>query len=76
MKNLHDSSFPQQELVRISNFLHSSSFGSRFGTVGLGHYIYLNVDECLLASSMPHQRFKLQVLLNYAVIPENVISED
>ncbi len=39
-------------------------------------YIYLNVDECCLKSSMPQQRFKLQILLNYAVIPENVISED
>ncbi len=37
IKNLHDSSFPQQELARMSNFLHSSSFRSRFGTVGLGH---------------------------------------
>ncbi len=35
-------------------------------------YIYLNVDECWLTSSM----FKLQMLLNYAVIPENVVSED
>ncbi len=37
MKNLHDQSLPQQELARISNFLHSSMFGSRFGTVRLGH---------------------------------------
>ncbi len=39
-------------------------------------YIYLNVDDCWLTSSMPQQRFKLQILLNYAVILENVISED
>ncbi len=39
-------------------------------------YIYLNVDECWLTSSMPQQRFKLHILLNYAQIPENVISED
>ncbi len=39
-------------------------------------YIYLNVDDCLLTSSMPQHMFKLQILLNYAVIPENVISED
>ncbi len=42
-------------------------------------YIYLNVneDECWLTSSMPpQQRFKLHILLNLAVIPENVISED
>ncbi len=37
MKHLHDSCSPQQELVRISNFLHSSMFGNIFGTVGLGH---------------------------------------
>ncbi len=37
MKNLHDSSLPQQELARISKYLHSSTFGSRFGTVRLGH---------------------------------------
>ncbi len=29
-------------------------------------YIYLNVDEW----------FKLQILHNYAIIPENVVSED
>ncbi len=39
-------------------------------------YIYFNVDECWLTSSMPQQRFKLQILFNYAVIPENDISED
>ncbi len=39
-------------------------------------YIYLNVDECWLTSSMPQQRFKLQILLDYAVIQENVVSED
>ncbi len=37
MKNLHDSCSPQQELARISNFLHSSTFGNRFGTVGPSH---------------------------------------
>ncbi len=36
-------------------------------------YIYLNVDECWLIS--PMQRFKLHVLLNYAINPENVISK-
>ncbi len=39
-------------------------------------YIYLNVDECWLISSIPQQKFKLQILHNYPVIPENVISED
>ncbi len=39
-------------------------------------YIYLNVDECWLSSPMPLQRFKLQILLKYAVNPVNVISED
>ncbi len=39
-------------------------------------YIYLNVDDCWLTSSMRQQMFNLQILLNYAVIPENVISED
>ncbi len=38
-------------------------------------YIYLNVDEYCLTSSMPQKRFKLQRLLNYAVIPENLIYE-
>ncbi len=36
-KNVHDLSLPQQELARISKFSHSSMFGSRFGTVRLGH---------------------------------------
>ncbi len=31
-------------------------------------YIYLNVDDCCLASSMPLQRFKLQISLNYGNI--------
>ncbi len=39
-------------------------------------YIYRNVDECLLTSSMPQKWFKLHILVKYAVIPENVISED
>ncbi len=39
-------------------------------------YIYFNVDEWWLTSSVPQQSFKLQILLNYAVIPENVVSED
>ncbi len=39
-------------------------------------YIYFNVDEWWLTSSMPQQRVKLQIVLNYDVIPENVISED
>ncbi len=39
-------------------------------------YIYLNVGVCWLTSSMPQQIFKLQIFLNYAVIPDNVISED
>ncbi len=37
-------------------------------------YIYLNVDDCRLTSSMPKQRFNLQIELTYAVIPGNVIS--
>ncbi len=37
MKNLHHSCSPQQELARISIFLHSSTFENSFGTVGLGH---------------------------------------
>ncbi len=37
MKKLWCSSLPRQELVRISNFLHWSTFGSRFCTVRLGH---------------------------------------
>ncbi len=39
-------------------------------------YIYLNVDGCWLTSSMPQQRFKFQIVLNYAVILENVVFED
>ncbi len=38
-------------------------------------HIYLNVDEYWLTSSIPQQRFKLHILINYAVIPENVVSE-
>ncbi len=29
-------------------------------------YIFRTVDECLLISSMPWQRFKLQISLNYS----------
>ncbi len=43
--------------------------------LGMLTCIYLNVDDCWLTSSMPQQMFKLKILLNYAVIPENVISE-
>ncbi len=45
------------------------------GLLAMFTYIYLNVDECWLKSSMSQQRFELQILLNYAVIPENVVSE-
>ncbi len=38
IKDLHDSSLPQKELVWISKLLHSSTFGSRFGTMRCGHY--------------------------------------
>ncbi len=38
-------------------------------------YIYVNVDDCLLTYSMPQQRFKLQIVINYVVIPENIISD-
>ncbi len=34
--------------------------------------VYLNVDDCWLTYSMAY----LHVLLNYAIIPENVISKD
>ncbi len=36
--------------------------------------IYLNMDECWL-TSMPQQRFKLQISFNYDIIPENGGSE-
>ncbi len=39
-------------------------------------YKYLDVDEFWLTSSMPQERFKLQIGLNYTVIPENVVYED
>ncbi len=39
-------------------------------------YIYLNVDDWWLTSSMPQQSFKPQILLNCVVIPENLISEN
>ncbi len=39
-------------------------------------YTYLNVDDYWLTSSMPKQRIKFQSVFNYAVIPENVISDD
>ncbi len=44
--------------------------------LGMLTYIYLNVNDCWLTSSMPQQKFKFHILLNYGVIPENVISED
>ncbi len=28
-------------------------------------YVYINVDECRITSSMLQQRFKLQIPLNY-----------
>ncbi len=37
-------------------------------------YIYLNVDECWLTSSMRQQRFKLQISLHYANIEQNTFS--
>ncbi len=37
-------------------------------------YIYLNVDECWLTSSMHHESFKLQISLNYGSIKQNVVS--
>ncbi len=39
-------------------------------------YIFVNVDAYLLTSSMSQQRFKVQFVLNYTVLPQNVISED
>ncbi len=36
--------------------------------------IYLNVDECWLTSSMPKQRFKLQISLNYGKSWQNLVS--
>ncbi len=39
-------------------------------------YIYLNVDECWLTSSMAHQRFKLQIDLKCANIEKIVFSWD
>ncbi len=41
-------------------------------------YIYLNVDECGLTSSMPQQRFKRQICLNVTkcVFLECVIVKD
>ncbi len=37
-------------------------------------YTYLNVDECCLSSSMPEQRFKFQISLNYANIERDAFS--
>ncbi len=34
------------------------------------NYIYLDVDDCRITSSMPKQRFKLQTSLNYANIEQ------
>ncbi len=44
--------------------------------VHLHIYIYIDVNECWLTSSMPSKGLTLQMLLNCAVIPENVVSED
>ncbi len=35
---------------------------------GMLIYLYLDVDECWLTYSMPQQRFKLHISLNYANI--------
>ncbi len=60
LSSVHDSAFPQQELARISNFLHSSSFMSRFGTVGLGHYVWV-VPNYIIFLLLPKR--------SYGVIP-------
>ncbi len=38
-------------------------------------YIYLNVDECWLISSKQQQMCKLQIFLNYAIIPKLLFLE-
>ncbi len=38
------------------------------------NYIYLDVDDCWLTSSMPEQKFKLQNSPNYANIEQNSFS--
>ncbi len=37
-------------------------------------YIYLDVHECGFPSSMPQQRFKLQISVHYANIEQNMVS--
>ncbi len=42
-----------------------------------GYLTYIStLDECWLIYFIPQQRLKLQISHNYAVIPENVVSED
>ncbi len=38
-------------------------------------YIYFDMDDCWLTYCMLQQMVKLKISLNYALIPENVISE-
>ncbi len=37
-------------------------------------YTYLNVNECSLTFSVPQQKFKLQIPLNYGKLKQNVVS--
>ncbi len=72
-KSLHNHNLVS---VYFNNFYCTEICDKLSSDLAMFTYIYLNVDECQLTSSMFQQRFKLQILLNYTVIPQNVISEE
>ncbi len=66
MKKLHDSPLLQQELARISKFLHLSTFGNRFSTVRLGHY--QERLQCLNLYSMEYIIKKGDMIQAYEIL--------
>ncbi len=72
------SYLPSHEMVSVhfNNFYCTEICDNLRKDLVMFTYIYLNVDECWLKFSMPQQMINLQLLFSYAVIPENVVSED
>ncbi len=70
----------KEEWARISKFLHSSSFGSRFGTVGLRHnqqWIHFNLSVYAYRSwnclELHHLWFKLSIYVYWCWSLETVL---
>ncbi len=54
--------------IYFNHFYYTEFYDKLRRDLAMFTLIYLNVDDCWLTSSMPQQMFKLQILLNYAVI--------